>query len=262
MNQWSRNRKRLILAIVLFVVFVLIGVPTFFLFYRAPTCFDMKQNGDETGIDCGGSCQLLCKAESLPLITKGDPRVLPVGNSTYAVVALVENPNSGAEIYRAGYTLKIYDAVGIIPLKEISGETYAPNASTFAIFEGPFAIEVGVTPKRVTLEWQRETLVWQKNVATLPALRVKENILSKEDSTPRLDVTLENLSLQKVSNIDLVALISDAEGNLVAASKTIIESLAPGEAAPAVFTWPKPFGVEAVGTKVIIRVFPDRSFIR
>ena len=26
----------------------------------APTCFDKLQNGQETGIDCGGTCQLKC----------------------------------------------------------------------------------------------------------------------------------------------------------------------------------------------------------
>ena len=250
------------MLIVLAVLFVLVFVPAFFLFYRAPTCFDGKQNGDEAGTDCGGSCQLLCRAESLPLLLKGDPRILSVASSTYEVVVLVENPNNNAEIERAGYLIKLYDADGLIPVKEITGETYAPKASAFAVFEGPFTLEAGVIPKRATLEWLKETLVWKKDARSVPDLRVKESALSKEDSSPRLDAVIENLSLEKVSNIDLVALVSDEGGNVFAASKTFIDTLEPGEAASAVFTWPQPFAVPSVSSEIIIRVFPDKSFIR
>src|SRR5258706_15176144 len=102
MNSWSRNRKRIIFGILALGVVVLVGLPIYFLFYRAPTCSDLKMNGDETGVDCGGSCQLLCSTQSLPLLMKGDPRVLMVATSTYEVVALVENANNSAEIYQAG----------------------------------------------------------------------------------------------------------------------------------------------------------------
>src|SRR3989338_2125266 len=115
MNQWSRRRKRIILALIFFILIVLIGLPIFFLFYRAPTCFDGKQNGDEIGVDCGGSCRLLCTAQSLPLILKGDPRVLEVAENTFEIVALIENPNANGEIYRARYIFKLYDALSSIP---------------------------------------------------------------------------------------------------------------------------------------------------
>ena len=89
MNQWSRTRKRIVLVIVLFALSVLIGVPVFFLFYEKPTCFDKERNGDEAGVDCGGSCQLLCAAESLPLLLKGDPRIISVAPELFEVVASI-----------------------------------------------------------------------------------------------------------------------------------------------------------------------------
>ncbi len=262
MNQWSRTRKRIILSIIILTILVLVGVPGYFLFYKAPTCFDGKLNGDETGVDCGGSCQLLCKAESLPLILKGDPRILSIASGTFEVVALAENPNNNAEIYKAGYIIKLYDGESAIPVKEIEGETYAPAASNFAVFEGPFTLETGAIPKRATLDWKEELFVWQKNPIETPNLEVKRSAMSLEDSTPRLEAEIENLSLQKASNIDLVVLIYDIDGNIFAASKTFIDAIAPGEAALAVFTWPEPFNREVVSTEIITRIFPDRSFIR
>ena len=49
------------------------------------------------------------------------------------------------------------------------------------------------------------------------------------------------LSLENVSNIDLIAIVSDESGNIYAASKTFIETLPAGKTAPLVFTWPEPF---------------------
>ena len=262
MNQWSRNRKRIVLGIVTLAVLILVGLPAFFLFYRAPTCFDGKMNGDERGVDCGGSCQLLCSSESVPLLLQGDPRVLTLSTNTYQVVALVKNSNNDAEIYNAGYTIKVYEATGAVPVLTIEGETYVPKGATFAIFEGPLVLEEGKIPQRATLEWKDDSIVWKKNDTEVPELVVRNQVYSRLDESPRLEAIVENQGLQNISNIDLVAVISDAQGNVFAASKTFVDSLAPGERSSVVFTWPRPFGHEIADTDIIVRVFPDRSFIR
>jgi hypothetical protein len=263
MNEWSRKRKRIVLAIVALALFVLVGLPAFYLFYRAPSCSDGKQNGDEAGVDCGGSCQLLCKAESLPLILQGDPRILSVSTTTYQVIALVKNANSDAEVYKVGYTLKLYGASGgAIPIKVVEGETFVPKGAIFSIFEGPITTEESGMPTRAVLEWDLGSLIWQKEPRSYPQLEVREIKLSREDSAPRLEAIVENLSLENVANVDLTAVLSDANGNIFAASKTFIDALAAGSESPIVFTWPRPFGQEVAGTDIIIRIFPDRSFIK
>src|SRR3989344_9594601 len=170
MNKWSRRRKRIVVSIIFIAFLFLIAIPAYLLFYRAPTCFDGRQNKDETGVDCGGSCQLLCTADSLPLIIKGDPQVLKLTNNTYEVVALVENPNTNAEIYRAKYFIRLYSAQSIAPAKLIEGETFIPKGAEFAIFEGPFTIASGVVPLRATIEWQPSSLQWKKSDALIPKL--------------------------------------------------------------------------------------------
>lgn len=262
MNKWSRNRKRIILGIVILFVVGLIGLPLFLIFYKAPTCFDGKMNGDERGIDCGGSCQLLCSAESLSLLTKGDPRVLTLAPNTYQVVAMIENANSDAEVYKAGYILRVYDAESSIPVRVIEGQTYVPKGATFALFEGPFKLEEDIIPRRAMLEWKEDTIIWKKTTAEVSKLTITNKSFSRLDSTPRLEATLNNTSLTSVSNIDLVATVFDAQGNIFAASKTFVDTLGPGGDTRIVFTWPRPFGQEPVGSNIVIRVFPDRSFIR
>lgn len=262
MNKWARNRKRVVYGIVFIFLVVVIGLPTYFLFYKAPTCFDYKMNGDEAGVDCGGSCQLLCTTESLPLLVEGDPRVLTLGPGVYQVVAVVENANNDGEIYRAGYTIKLYDNSTLIPVRVIEGSTFVPAGETFAIFEGPLFMEDGVIPSRATLEWKEETLIWKKAVSTDPGLTVKESTFTRLATSPRLESKIVNPTLSMASNIDLVALVSDKNGNIFAASKTFIDSLMPSEESAIVFTWPRSFQEEPAGIEIIIRVFPDRSFIR
>ena len=262
MNEWSIRRKRLILSLVFVALVVLVGLPLLFLFYQAPNCFDGKQNGDETGLDCGGSCQLLCTAESLPLLLKGDPRIIKISDNTFEVLVLIENPNPFGEIYRAGYTIRLYDTLSSVPVKVIEGNTHVPKGMVFSIFEGPINLAPEIIPTRATFEWKAEDLVWQRNDVKSPELVVTDLRFSREDTAPRLDAVIRNVSLENVTNIDLAALVSNDAGNVFAASKTFVDSLPSGATVPIVFSWPAPFSDRVVNTEIIIRIFPDRSFVR
>ncbi len=261
MNSWARRRKLVIFLIVFASLIVLVGLPTYFFLYKSPTCFDSKQNGDETGVDCGGSCQLICTTESIPLIVKGDPQILLVAKDTYEVALLVENPNPTGEVFRARYTIKLFDATSTIPIKTIEGQAYIPKSMTIAVFEGPFNLS-NTIPTRASFEWKESSIIWKQSSTPLREVTVRDKVLSRASSTPRLDATVVNTSLENVSNIDLTALIFDQSGNIFAASKTFVDTLPAGESLPIVFTWPSPFTEKIIDTEVIVRILPDRSFVR
>lgn len=256
MNEWSRRRRRIIFSSIVFALLILIGAPIFLLFYRAPNCFDGRRNGGETGIDCGGSCRLLCIAESLPLISRGDPRILELSEDLYEVVALIENPNVAASINNARYKIRLYTAKSILPVKIIEGEIYIPKGDIFAIFEGPFELGRGVIPAKALIEWQTESLVWEKNTDPAPLLEVRELVFSRENDTPRLSVILANNSLDDISNVDLTALIFDRTNSIFAASKTFVDVIPKNSEAPIIFNWPRPFSKEILNTEVLIKVLP------
>lgn len=260
MNQWSVQRKRIVLAIVVFALVILIGVPGFFIFYQAPTCNDSKQNGDELGVDCGGSCQLLCTAQSLPLISKGDPRIFEFGRGVYGIVAVVENPNVAAEILHARYTLKLFEKSSLVPIRTIESETFVPNTGTFVVFEGPIDMEDRQLD-RATLEWHTDTFVWQKNTQTIKNIETRNIFLTREDTRPRVSALLVNDSLNEVSNIELTALVSGDDGNLIAAAKTFVEKLAGGNSVPITFNWLEPFKIKenVCSRPVDVALVIDRS---
>ncbi len=261
MNSWSINRKRFILALVIFILVVLVGGPVYLYFHKAPTCFDKKQNADETGVDCGGSCTLVCTTETLPLIMKGDPQVLRVATSTYEVVAYIQNPNVSAQVMLAPYTFKIYGSNSSVPLKTIQGQTFVPKNTSFGIFEGPFTLS-GDAPTRATFDFNDGALVWEKNLNTVPDLKISDSNLSNTNTEPRLEATLSNPTLKAVSNIELVALISDETGNIIGASKTFVDNLNPNESSPLIFTWPAPFVGKPTTFEIVPRLLPNRSYIR
>ena len=261
MNSWSLRRKRIIFLITLLCLVVLVGVPLFFFLHKAPTCSDTIMNGDESGVDCGGSCQLLCRAGTLPLLSRGDPRLIEVATSTFETVIVVQNPNISASVSRAGFIFKIFSATSSLPIKTIEGETFIPRGSTVALFEGPYVIE-GVRPVRSTFEWKQDTLIWKRDQSAAPDLSIRSGILTNAGTEPRLDGSVKNNSLENISNVELVALITDLNANIIGASKTFVESLPPGVENNLIFTWPRPFVGTTTSVEIIPRVLPDISYIR
>jgi hypothetical protein len=260
MNEWSQRRKRIILSFIFGTLILLVGLPLFFFFYRTPTCSDNRKNGDETGIDCGGGCSKLCQADNLPIILKGDAQVVKVASTTYAVVIQAENPNVNSDILRAQYEFKLYDASSSVPIKLINGETYVPKAGKFAVFEGPF--DFGETiPVRATFEWKDKSLTWNRNITSLPSLAVEDEFLTNEQSEPRLAAELYNSSSNRISNIELTAIISDAQGNTVGVSKTFVERVEKDQRESIIFTWPQPFIGMPVLIDILIKILPDKSFL-
>lgn len=260
MNEWSRSRRRNALIIVLAVLIVLVAVPLYFFLQVKPTCFDGKQNGDETGVDCGGSCTTLCTSESLPLVLKGDPQVLAVSTSTYEVVAYVQNPNPTGVVLHAPYTLNLYEASSAVPVQTITQSTYVPKGATFALFEGPFDL-AGRRPTRATLSWD-QNLTWVKDLSPAPNIDVSTDGVTSASSSPRLDASVKNDSLGPYTNIELVALVFDDTGTIAAASKTYVDSLDAGQSAPVTFTWPTAFSFLPASVTIIPVVLPDASYVR
>lgn len=240
MSSWSAKRK-LVYAIMFFsFVIIVVGVPTFFLWYQKPTCFDGKKNGDEIGLDCGGSCRLLCSFEAI------EPDVLwsrsfKVAPGLYSATAYIQNHNFTSEAVNAPYVFKIYDKTNTLIATRV-GQAYIPKNKIFAIFEP--TIQVGdKVPYRTTFEFT-SNLTWVKDDSAPPDLVVREKSLSREDALPRIDANIQNNSLIPFSNIEVIALVYDGKDNAIGASRTYVDYLEKDESTNVVFTWPAPFDTQ------------------
>lgn len=243
---WSSERRTAYSGIFLLVVLLVLGLFAYRFFYDAPTCVDGTQNGGEEGIDCGGSCEAVCRFNA------AQPGVLwarffEVSPGVYNAVALLENPNLTAQAEHVSYAFQLRDDRNIL-IVEKEGTTHIPPQRTVPIFEAGVRTG-GRTPSRITFELQNV-----ENWVIVPEapkdVRIADQKLI-EGAEPRLGATVRNENLETLEDIEFVAVLSDAEGNAVAASRTVLTDIPGGSDTPIVFTWPAPFSAKVAVIEII-----------
>ena len=247
---WALKRQ-ITYILIIFLFFSILG---FFISYpylnKKPTCNDQMQNGDESGVDCGGSCALACLAE-VDQISLLWSRVFKVVPGRYNAVAYLENKNINTAIYKIKYRFRFADENNVYIGKR-EGETSIPPAGAFAIFEP--AVDLGSSvPVYTTFEFT-ETPVWVK----VPKERVeqinftiRDITLINEDTSPALYAKITNNSLFIVPDLNVVTILYDELGNAVSASRTYLDSLRAEESADINFTWPEAFTSKVVNKEII-----------
>ncbi len=257
MFSWSTNRQLIYGGSVFLLIVLIVGGILWKVVYRAPTCFDTRQNGDEKGVDCGGSCQLLCKSDALNPVVLWS-RIFNVSGSVYTAVAYVENPNATSKNPKGEYEFKIYDDKNIL-IATRTGEISIPKNQKFAVFE-PGINFVNNKPKYVEFTFT-SFAPWVKDAEPTPTITMTHSALLATTSIPRIEGTISNTSLETIPSLELTAFVLDNKENVVAASRTFVENLVKRTSQQYIFTWPKPFdfGVESCSNTLDIALVLDRS---
>lgn len=257
MAPWSTKRRLIYGGGVVLTLAIILSLLTWNFFYKAPTCNDGKKNGDEKGIDCGGSCNSLCLNDALAPVVLWS-KIFNISGDVYSAVAFVENPNINSENNEATYQFKIYDTENqLIMIKE--GVTSIPKNKKFAVFETGIIIK-NSKPKSADFKFL-SFAPWQKNMVKDPEISLKYGALNSTSTAPNITGTVINQSLQSIPKIELVVLVLDNKENAVAASRTFVDNLARNSSQDFVFTWPKPFnlGVESCTNPLDVAVVLDKS---
>lgn len=250
MVSWSARRQFTYIAGAMLVFIFALALPIFFVTYRAPSCTDGVKNQGEFGVDCGGPCALLCKANALDLIIHWQ-RAFKVKDGVYNVLAYVENPNLDSGIAVIPYDFKLYDKDNLL-IYERHGQTFVPPRKIFGIFESDI-----ITDKRLPTHTFFEFLgvpAWKKSRTLEPVLTFSNQLISRTDSAPRLAANINNPGLSPVYNTEVVAILYDASNNAVASSRTIIDKVPATGFASLVFTWPESFSAPVSRTELLYRL--------
>lgn len=249
MVSWASKRRLTYIFLIAGFFILVLAYPVFSLFYEAPSCFDGKQNQDERGIDCGGTCELVCPLETIPLITLWT-QSLSVRDGVYDAVASIENQNVSAGVADLPYRFKLYDEKGVL-IAERRGRTFVNPNERFTVFEG--AIETGRRiPVRAFFELVRDP-VWVKAGKKQPTLLIQNEVFSP-GSQPKLRAEIINRTLDSIENVVITALIFDERGNVSAASKTEVDSLLPQSSKIISFIWPQPILEDPTRIEIVPRV--------
>lgn len=247
---WALKRQLLYVFIVIVFLLVFGFLIAYPYFNKVPTCFDGKQNGVETGVDCGGLCARACvlQTDAVSVLWARSFMVIP---GRYNAVAYLENQNKNLAVNKINYSFRFADKDNVY-LGKREGTITVPPGRAFAVFER--GIELGNSaPVYTTFQFTQAPDWLRVSETKLSQLKVltSDINLQEPDSNPHLTATLENNSLFQIPEVEVVAILYDEKGNAVNASSTYVELLGPQEKTTLNFTWPIPFDKKVITTEIL-----------
>jgi hypothetical protein len=232
---WELKRKIIYAlgALIAFsAIFVVLLRGTFF---PDPTCFDGKKNGFEVSIDCGGTCNLVCKEDVNPLSVLWAKSV-KVGMNSYDLVALVANTNIDNASRNIDYTFNLYDETGA-NMKTFSGSTVAPLDGKFPLIIQNIPLTKAPTNVIATLtDGLHYKVLESPSSPTIKILSRRYEV----GSIPRVYATVANTKRIDIFNLPVRVLLFDANDNVYAVGQTVIESLPKEGVQEIIITWDEP----------------------
>lgn len=251
---WSEKRKLSLLGIVFSVIAAAVYIVIHQAVTVAPTCYDNKRNGNEVGVDCGGSCTFYCKNELAEPKVRW-VRTFEITPGIVHAVAYIQHsyPVAGARALR--YQFKIYDEKNTL-ITERTGSTFLGPMGETAIVET--LIPVGNVTPAVTRFSFLPPVPWEKIAPDFSNVVIKTDkyVLEPFTGGTRLTVTLDNKSRYSFTDLDVVAILYDASGNAITASKVLVPSVTGLSQQTAYFTWPFTIRVPVSRVEVIPRFNP------
>lgn len=196
------------------------------------SCFDIKKNGVEQGVDCGGSCSLVCKNDVRPITVLWSQAIASTPTSV-DLVAFISNKNTGSAPYGLGYTFIAYNATGT-PIFTINGTTTAPLDQEFPIIVQ--GVRTALVPTTVSVQLQYGDSFVTPQASSVSPFRVT-GISYEEGSIPRVYATIVNTKRMNFSNVPVRVLLYDANNNVYAVGESTLLSLGREESKQIVITW-------------------------
>lgn len=232
---WAHKREWTVIAVLVAFVIAVLAIIGFAIFYHVPTCTDNKQNGDETGVDCGGSCTTVCSIEAQKASVRFARVLQQSGRSD--LIAYIDNPNTNAHADRADLVLDIYRQDG----RMLEKHAYLPllaNSATPLFIPGV----AGAPVEQAFVAFASGSPMWTKGTGGAESMpKVSEVNVSGEGTAPRITATVTNPTAYPQHSVPFVVSVFRADGTIIAASQTVVPLIPPQGSAQVVFTWNEPF---------------------
>jgi hypothetical protein len=252
---WAEQRKLSYVTITLVVIATILFLTIKQVTKVDPTCYDTKQNGGEVGVDCGGPCTFYCANEL------SDPKIrwvrsFQITPGVFQAVAYVEHSYPTAAAQKIRYSFKFYNDNGTL-IAEKPGETFLGPMGRTAIVEPKIRIGNSITPT-ITRFSILPPLPWEKITPNFSQVVIKTDRTALELSKDitRLTATLENTSRYSFRNMEVTAILYDAEDNAITASEALLPSLLGEQSATMYFTWPFQLPTKVARIEIVPRFNP------
>lgn len=184
-------------------------------FKPAPTCFDNRQNQNETGVDCGGSCPA-CEIKTLALPEVSWSKYFPADSQT-VIAAEIKNSNLNYAADYFSYTIDIYDNGGV-KIKSLMKNSF--------IYAGE--IKYLIEPVEINFKNIKEIKISFSNINWKLNEEFKKPITQlREIKTESTAVSgfLTNNNAFRLSKIRIFGFLYNQYGMLISVSKTELENI-------------------------------------
>lgn len=262
----SRENKQKFVAVVYFVIVIFLSAGVYYAFIKPPeTCFDNKQNQDETGIDCGGVCQAVCKENVIGVdLELKEVAFVQGGNGQYDVLAKIHNPNDAI-----GATSFTYS----VDLKNGSGETLVSRSGTSYILpqENKYIFELNLAPQSepVKVSLQISEVKWARfsGYQEKPSIDIYQKRYGKISSGAGFSEAfglVVNDSAYDFRSIFVKVILRDADDKPLAFNMTEMRTVKSKEERDFRLVWPNAFPgeVKNVEMEVDADVYHSFNFVR
>lgn len=226
----SRKIKKIIYGLIYLAVLAFVVFEVYQLFIdKTPTCFDKKQNQNETGIDCGGQCTA-CDILKLEDIRISSPVKMFYSETSKRFVFLVEivNPNDGYKAESFEYIFEPYDLTNhLIKNPQIIGTNFVFSNEKKYVFSS-----IGETGNLKfenigKVEFKVSKVDWKKSYEDLRSeLLIYGNPVTKvEKNGIEVSGLVKNQGSFAASDIGVIAILFDEFGSELFASQTVISGI-------------------------------------
>lgn len=246
---WAARRQFIILFGIGATAVAFFAVVSIAVFYEAPSCSDGKRNQAEDGIDCGGPCAYFCAKQKQPP-TVLFAKAIQNGTGRIDVIARIENKNHDAAAKNVQYDITLY-GTGQALIQKVTGKTDLPPGSSVPIF-APNIQSGKQTAVNAFLDIEESSLQWFAVSSDSRIMPTVSNIKHvSTSSTPRIDAILTNPGVSNMVNVKIIILVRNDQGNVIAASSTIVPIIYAQEEATATFTWNDAFPSTPTSIEVV-----------
>jgi hypothetical protein len=248
------RKKQFIYGFIYLIILILIGYGVYLTIKPAPSCFDHIQDGNETGVDCGGSCPP-CLPSSSALSFIGYPQILVVNTTTISILARIQNTSSDFGASNFSYNYVVYDSNNKV-LASSTGYSFIYPTQIKYIFipviSVPNANQVSYAQINVgSINW-----LSQDKFNNSDSLSVTNLVTTSTDSNVSVSGDIFNNGPFNIKKANVLALFYNNLGLIAGASYTEVDNISSLSHQSFTIIHPLINNINNLATKVYIYVQP------
>ncbi|MDD2730900.1 MAG: FxLYD domain-containing protein [Candidatus Portnoybacteria bacterium] len=262
-----RRRKQTIIISILAAFFLVVGAWVYFgYFYQGASCFDGKQNQNETGIDCGGVC-ISCERLTAQDVKISWVRFFSLENNRYDLAAEISNPNSNFGLGKLNYNFQLKGEDGQTISK--SGSAFILPGQTKYLVEANF--DAGQKIKSISLvlpsidknDWQELKSDYDPRTVTLYAKDRQFQYLESGAAIAQATGVIKNESSFDFDRVMVSVVLFDADKQVIGVNKTEASTIPSGSERYFSVLWfePLPGEVKSLDMLAETNLFADDNFM-